>query len=132
MAAETPSLVVSLVAEHDYVDQATVQFFLQQSLLAHAEEEEKAREEAEVKKLGEKVDRMMEQLTEKVREVARRDGFRLTPNLSDLERAACAYVAHFEGSQEEEGEEEEEEEEDQVPVSVPGQLLLMTPLRLFL
>ena len=49
--AATPSLVVSLVAVHDHVDQATVQFLLQQSLLARAEEEEKAREEAEVKEL---------------------------------------------------------------------------------
>ena len=55
VAAAPPSLVVSLVAEHDHVDQATVQFLLQQSLLAHAEEEEKAREEAEVKELEEKV-----------------------------------------------------------------------------
>ena len=96
VAAAPPSLVVSLVAEHDNVDQATVQFLLQQSLLAHAEEEEKAREEAEVKELEEKVDRMMEQLAEKVREVARRDGFRLSPNLSVLERTACALVGHSE------------------------------------
>ena len=39
----------------------------------------------------------MEQLAEKVREVARRDGFRLSLNLSDLERTACAFVAHSEG-----------------------------------
>ena len=78
------------------------------------------------------MDKMMEQLAEKVREVARRDGFRLSLNLSNLERTACAFVAHIRGSQEEEGEEEEEEEENQVPVWVPGQLLLMTPLRLFL
>ena len=97
VAAGAPSLVVSLLAEHDNVDQATVQFLLQQSLLAHAEEEEKAREEAEVKELEKKVDRMMEQLAEKVREVARRDGFRLSLNLSDLERTACAFVAHSEG-----------------------------------
>ena len=97
VAAAPPSLVVSLVAEHDNVDQATVQFLLQQSLLAHAEEEEKAREEAEVKELEEKVDRMMEQLAEKVREVASRDGFRLSLNLSDFERTACALVAHSEG-----------------------------------
>ena len=97
VAAAPPSLVVSLVAEHDNVDQATVQFLLQQSLLAHAEEEEKAREEAEVKELEKKVDRMMEQLAEKVREVARRDGFRLSLNLSDLDRTACAFVAHSEG-----------------------------------
>ena len=44
VAAAPPSLVVSLVAEHDKVDQATVQFLLQQSLLAHAEDEERARE----------------------------------------------------------------------------------------
>ena len=98
VAAAPPSLVVSLVAEHDNVDQATVQFLLQQSLLAHAEEEEKAREEAEVKELEKKVDRTMEQLAEKVREVARRDGFRLSLDLSDLERTACAFVAHSEVS----------------------------------
>ena len=40
---------------HDHVDQATVQFLLQQSLLARAEEEEKAREEAEVKELEDDV-----------------------------------------------------------------------------
>ena len=33
VAAGPPSLVVSLVAEHDHVDQAMVQFLLQQSLL---------------------------------------------------------------------------------------------------
>ena len=78
------------------MDQATVQFLLRQSLLAHAEEEEKAREEAEVKELEEKVDRMMEQLAEKFWEVARRDGFRLSPNLSILERTAFALVGHSE------------------------------------
>ena len=94
VAAGAPSLTV---VSDDRIDDAALQFLLQQSLLARAEEEEKAREEAEVKVMEEKVDKMMEQLAEKVREVARRDGFRLSPNLSDLERRACALVAHSEG-----------------------------------
>ena len=51
VAAGPPSLVVAPVAVHDDVDAATVQFFLHQSFLARAAEEEKAREEAEVKML---------------------------------------------------------------------------------
>ena len=38
----------------------------------------------------------MQRLAEKVDEVARRDGYRLSHNLSDLERTACAFVAHSE------------------------------------
>ena len=41
VAAGPPSLVVVLVAVHDHVDQASVQFLLQQSLLARASEEGK-------------------------------------------------------------------------------------------
>ena len=110
---------------------STLQFLLQQSLLARAEEEEKAREEAEVRELKEKVARVMQWPAEKVKEVARRDNFHLSPNLSDLEHGLRPRRP-LRGSQEEEGEEEEveeEEEENQVPVWVPGQLLLMTPLR---
>ena len=55
VAAGPPSLVVALVAVHDHVDQASVQFLLQQSFLAHAAGEEKAREEAEVKMLEDDV-----------------------------------------------------------------------------
>ena len=55
VAAGPPSLVVALVVVHDHVDQASVQFLLQQSLLARASEEEKAREEAEVKMLEDDV-----------------------------------------------------------------------------
>ena len=50
-----------------------------------------------MKVMEEKVDKMMEQLAERVREVARRDGFHLSPNLSNLERTACTFVAHSEG-----------------------------------
>ena len=87
---------VSLVAEHDNVDQATVQFPLQQSLLARSEAEEKAREEAVVKELEEKVAKVTQWLTEKVGEVARRDKFQLSPDLSGLERTAFALVGHSE------------------------------------
>ena len=50
VAAGAPSLTVVLVSD-DRIDDAALQFLLQQSLLARAEEEEKAREEAEVKEL---------------------------------------------------------------------------------
>ena len=50
VAAGAPSLTAVLVSD-DRIDDATMQFLLQQSLLARAEEEEKAREEAEVKEL---------------------------------------------------------------------------------
>ena len=50
MAAGAPSLTVVPVSD-DRIDDAALQFLLQQSLLARAEEEEKAREEAEVKEL---------------------------------------------------------------------------------
>ena len=96
VAAGAPSLTVVPVSD-DRIDDAALQFLLQQSLLARAEEEEEAREEAEVKVMEEKVDKMMEQLAERVREVARRDGFRLSLNLSNLERTACTFVAHSEG-----------------------------------
>ena len=55
VAAEAPSLVIVGVAAHDGLDQATVQFLLQQSLLARAEEEEDAREQAELDQLEEEV-----------------------------------------------------------------------------
>ena len=51
VAAEAPSLVVALVAAHDGLDQVTVHFLLQQSLLARAEEEEEAREQVELRQL---------------------------------------------------------------------------------
>ena len=77
-----------------------MQFLLQQSLLAHGEEGGgRRRGEGAGREGGSEVKEL---------EVARRDGFRPSPNLSDLERTACALVAHFRGSQEEEGEEEEE------------------------
>ena len=46
---------MALVAVHDLVDQASVQFLLQQYFLARVAEEEKAREEAEVKMLEDDV-----------------------------------------------------------------------------
>ena len=65
VAAGAPSLVVAPVAAHDGLDDATVQFLLQQSLLARAQEEEEAREREEVELLEEKV-------KEKVKEKERR------------------------------------------------------------
>ena len=65
--------------------------------------------EAEVRELKEKVARVMQWPAEKVKEVARRDNFHLSPNLSDLEHGLRPRRP-FRGSQEE-GEEEEEEEE---------------------
>ena len=86
-----------LPVSDDKIDAAALQFLLQESLLARAEEEEeKAREEAEVKELEEKVARVMQWLAEKVKEVARRDNFHLSPNLSELERTAFALVGHSE------------------------------------
>ena len=95
VAAGAPSLAEVPVSDMMH-DDATVQFLLQQSLLARAQEEEEAREEAEVKVMEEKVDKIMVQLAERVREVARRDGFHLSLNLSNLERTACTFVAHSE------------------------------------
>ena len=54
VAARPPSLTVVPVSD-DRIDDATLQFLLQQSLLARAEEEEQAREEAEVKELEDDV-----------------------------------------------------------------------------
>ena len=51
VAAEAPSLVVPPVAEHDGLDDATIQYLLQQSLLARAEEEMVAKEQAELELL---------------------------------------------------------------------------------
>ena len=64
-----PSLVVAPVAAHDGLDQATVQFLLQQSLLARAEEEE-AREQAELDQLEDEA-RMEGRLLEDTAEVVR-------------------------------------------------------------
>ena len=67
VAAGAPSLSVVLVSD-DRIDDATLQFLLHQSLLAHAEEEEKAREEAEVMELEEVVAQWMQRLEEEVAE----------------------------------------------------------------
>ena len=50
VAAGAPSLVVAPVAAHDELDTASVQYLLQQSLLARVEEEEEARELKEDKR----------------------------------------------------------------------------------
>ena len=50
VAAGAPSLVVAPVAAHDELDTASVQYLLQQSLLARVEEEEEARELEEDKR----------------------------------------------------------------------------------
>ena len=80
-----------------------------------------------MRELKEKVVRVMQWPAEKVKEVARRDNFHLSPNLSDLEHGHRPRRP-LRGSQEEEGEEEEEEEEEeenQVPVWVPGVWVLL-------
>ena len=74
VAAGPPSLVLALVAVHDHVDQASVQFLLQQSFLARAAEEEKATEEAEVKMLEDDVADKESLLLEELCKV--RDGVR--------------------------------------------------------
>ena len=51
MAAEAPSLVVASVAEHDGLDDATVQFLLQKVLRARAEDEMVAKEQTELDQL---------------------------------------------------------------------------------
>ena len=55
VAAGAPSLVVAPVAAHDGLDAATLQFLLQQSLLAVAVEEEEAKEVAKLRELEEQV-----------------------------------------------------------------------------
>ena len=71
------------------MDDATVQFLLQQSLLARAQEEE-AREHVEVKRLEEAVVTRMQRLEAEVMKYAGRDRSRL----SDLEKAAVTLVVH--------------------------------------
>ena len=66
MAAGAPSLVVAPVAAHDGLDDATVQFLLQQSLLARAQEEEEAREREEVMLLEEKVKEKERRIVEEI------------------------------------------------------------------
>ena len=79
VAAGAPSLVVAPVAAHDELDTASVQYLLQQSLLARVEEEE---EEAMVTR--------MQRLEAEVMKYAGRD----RSQLSDLEKAAVVLVAH--------------------------------------
>ena len=66
VAAGAPSLVVAPVAAHDELDNATVQFLLQQSLLARAQEEEEARELEEVMLLEEKVKEKERRIVEEI------------------------------------------------------------------
>ena len=88
VAAVAPSLAVVLVADLLH-DDATIQFLLQQSLLARAQEEEEARELEEVKRMEEAVVTKMQRLEAEVRMYAGQD----LPQLSDLERAAVFLVA---------------------------------------
>ena len=88
VAAVAPSLAV--VRELDLLhDDATVQFLLQQSLLARAQEEEEARELEEVKRMEEAVVPKMQRLEAEVQMYAGQD----LSQLSDLERAAVFLVA---------------------------------------
>ena len=66
VAAGAPSLVVAPVAAHDGLDDASVQFLLQQSLLARAQEEEEAREREEVELLEEKVKEKERRIVEEI------------------------------------------------------------------
>ena len=88
VTAVAPSLAV--VRELDLLhDGATVQFLLQQSLLARAQEEEEARELEEVKRMEEAVVMKMQRLEAEVMRYAGRD----RSQLSDLEYAAVTLVA---------------------------------------
>ena len=66
VAAGAPSFVVATVAAHDELDTASVQYLLQQSLLARVEEEEEAREQEEDKRQEEAVDTRMQRLEAEV------------------------------------------------------------------
>ena len=90
VAAETPLLVVALVAAHDGLDQATVQFLLEQALLACAEEVV-AREQAELDQLEGDVALMEGQLLEEL-ERDRDDAVRLTQTWAALSRVEKAAV----------------------------------------
>ena len=85
-----PSLVVAPVAAHDELDTASVQYLLQQSLLARVEEEEEAKEQEEDKRQEEAVVTRMQRLETEVTKYAGRD----RSQLSDLEKAAVVLVAH--------------------------------------
>ena len=89
VAAGAPSLAVVLVSDMLH-DDATVQFLLQQSLLARSQEEEEAREQEEDKRQEEAVVTRMLRLEAEVMKYAGRD----RSQLSDLEKAAVTLVAH--------------------------------------
>ena len=90
VAAGAPSLVVASVAAHDGLDDATVQFLLQQSLLAVAAEEEEAREREEVKVLQEKVKEKERRIVE---EIDRLRGLGENDRSPLLTRTCAGYVA---------------------------------------
>ena len=90
VAAGAPSLVVASVAAHDGLDDATVQFLLQQSLLAVAAEEEEAREREEVKVLQEKVKEKERRIVE---EIDRLRGLGENDRSPLLTRTCAWYVA---------------------------------------
>ena len=90
MAAGAPSLVVAPVAAHDELDNCTVQFLLQQSLLARAQEEEEARELEEVMLLEEKVKEKERRIVE---EIDRLRGLGENDRSSLLIRTCAWYVA---------------------------------------
>ena len=115
VAAGAPSLTVVPVS-NDRIDDAAMQFLLQQSLLARAEEEEKAREESEVKVLEDDLVLREQRLLRLVDEL-RGAG----PECSRLELAAIRWFTLGE-----EGEEEEEEEEKDEEGTFPQLLFLMS------
>ena len=106
VAAGAPSLVVAPVAAHDELDTASVQYLLQQSLLARVEEEEEeAREQEEDKRQEEAVVTRTQRLEEEVMKHAGRD----RSQLSDLEKAAVVLVAHSDALSRRREEEEEDD-----------------------
>ena len=96
VAAVAPSLTVMPVAD-DGID-ATAKFLLSQTLLAIRHQEEEAREREEVEEMEEKVAKRLLRLAEAVEQFRGRDW----SQLSDLERIACAIVAHSAALKEEE------------------------------
>ena len=67
------------------IDDATAQFLLSQALLAMQQEEEEAREQAEGKRLEDAAAKRKLRLSEEVEKAGRRDQWRPSDHLSDLE-----------------------------------------------
>ena len=66
VAAGAPSLVVALVAAHDGLDDATVQFLLAKTLLAKQQEDEEARQAEELREWEDKFAKSETRIVEEV------------------------------------------------------------------